>query len=507
MNLQSKTVKNVVAVALGLVLICTIAIAAGNKDKATDVATTEKNNVTGRTAGVVLSLDELEEQALEAIQNADYTQMQTAFVTAAEEAIASVPDGPVLTEEEQLWQNRLMADVDNQMNVRAEASTGSEIVGRLRKGDVAEVVEIGEEWTHIKSGNVDGFVKNEYCVYGLDALAYAKENIDTRAFVTGSSVRLREEPTTDCGVVTAVSKGMLLIVDTDAETVDGWVPVGYVGKTRYISADYVDDERLLTLSDIDDFLTTTSSFYYFLEKPFEFKYYDTHKKYINLFKENSKFETFLKILETANINNAFPEARYGNLENDYDLDSDLLYEIMHILQFESMQYDKCVLLKNNNYRKRIYPDKNSKIYIIKDNKIERVYTYECIDDYFERIITDEYKDIVPRWQSNLSCTIECGLDNILNKIPEQYKDYYNILSTQIDIDNMNIICFYQDKELKIVYKKFFSDLERDDSDIKDIIDDYENNIKDNCIYDEQRKVLEFLKKKKEEEKTLKKALR
>ena len=276
---------------------------------------------------------------------------------------------------------------------------------------------------------------------------------------------------------------------------------------EFLSADYVDDERLLTLSDIDDFLTTTSSFYYFLEKPFEFEYYDTHKKYINLFKENSKFETFLKILETANINNAFPEARYGNLENDYDLDSDLLYEIMRILQFESMQYDKCVLLKNNNYRKRIYPDKNSKIYIIKDNKIERVYTYECIDDYFERIITDEYKDIVPRWQSNLSCTIECGLDNILNKIPEQYKDYYNILSTQIDIDNMNIICFYQDKELKIVYKKFFSDLERDDSDIKDIIDDYENNIKDNCIYDEQRKVLEFLKKKKEEEKTLKKALR
>ena len=276
---------------------------------------------------------------------------------------------------------------------------------------------------------------------------------------------------------------------------------------EFLSADYVDDERLITLSDIDDFLTTTSSFYYFLEKPFEFKYYDTHKKYINLFKENSKFETFLKILETANINNAFPEARYGNLENDYDLDSDLLYEIMRILQFESMRYDKCVLLKNNNYRKRIYPDKNSKIYIIKDNKIERVYTYECIEDYFERIITDEYKDIVPRWQSNLSCTIECGLDNILNKIPEQYKDYYNILSTQIDIDNMNIVCFYQDKELKIVYKKFFSDLERDDSDIKDIIDDYENNIKYNCIYDEQRKVLEFLKKKKEEEKTLKKALR
>ena len=32
---------------------------------------------------------------------------------------------------------------------------------------------------------------------------------------------------------------------------------------EFLSADYVDDERLITLSDIDDFLTTTSSFYYF----------------------------------------------------------------------------------------------------------------------------------------------------------------------------------------------------------------------------------------------------
>ena len=246
MNLQSKAGKNAVAVALGLLLICIIAITAGNEDKTTDVAATETNNVAGRTAGVVLSLGELEEQALTAIQSADYTEMQTVFVTAAEEAIASVPDGPILTEEEQLWQNRLMADVDNQMNVRAEASTDSEIVGRLRKGDVAEIVEIGEEWTHIKSGNVDGFVKNEYCVYGLDAMAYAKENIDTRAIVTGNSVRLREGATTDSGVVTSVSKGMLLIVDTEAETVDGWVPVGYVGKTRYISADYVDVEMPLS---------------------------------------------------------------------------------------------------------------------------------------------------------------------------------------------------------------------------------------------------------------------
>lgn len=250
MSLQNKAVKSAIATALGLVLICIITVTAGNKNDAKDVASqqvTEVETSTGRTAGIVLSLSGLEEQALDAIRNVDYTQAQTVFVTAAEEAIASVPDGPILTEEEQLWQNRLMADVDKQMNVRAEASTESEIVGRLRKGDVAEIIEIGDAWTHIKSGNVDGFVKNEYCIYGLDAMAYAYANIDIRATVTGNGVRVRNEASTESGIVAAVSKGATLIVEPDAEVAEGWVAVRFTGKTRYVSADYV--ETVLSTSE------------------------------------------------------------------------------------------------------------------------------------------------------------------------------------------------------------------------------------------------------------------
>lgn len=191
MNLQNKAVKSAIAVATGLCVLGVIAATSGTTDNAMDVVSQQTTETAeGRTAGVVLSLNELEEQALTELQNIDYEQMQTVFVTAAEETVESIPEGPILTEEEQWWQTRLMADVTDKMNVRAQASKDSEIVGRLRKGDVAEVVEIGEEWTHIKSGNVDGYVKNEYCIYGLDAMAYAKANIDTRAIVTGNSVRL-----------------------------------------------------------------------------------------------------------------------------------------------------------------------------------------------------------------------------------------------------------------------------------------------------------------------------
>ena len=246
MNLKNKAVNSAM-----ILVFCTVlmGIIAGNADSPVVSEAAMENQqtetvqgvaFTGRAAGVVLSLNNLESQALDELQQAEVVRLQTVVVTAAEEAVESVPDGPIYTEEEQLWLNRLMADVDAQMNVRAEATSDSEIVGRLRKGDVAEVVEMGEEWTHIKSGNVDGYVKNSYCVFGLDALAYANENIDIRATITGKGVRVRREASTESGVVASLSKGSVLIVEPDAEEVEGWVAVRYTGKTRYVSAEYVE---------------------------------------------------------------------------------------------------------------------------------------------------------------------------------------------------------------------------------------------------------------------------
>ena len=263
MNLKQKVMQST-ALAVGVVGMSIIAVVAGtsvttggNAVAQQEIAT-EINIATGRTAGVVSTLDNLEEQSMTALAQVGVEQIQMDVVTASEtssevlteenetEAIEEVVAEtevvePALSEEEQLWQNRLMADVSKQMNVREEASAESGLVGRLRKGDVAEVVEKGEEWTLIRSGNVEGYVKNSYCVFGLDALAYAKENVDTRAIVNANGLRVRSEASTETGaIVAAVSKGATLIVDTEAEVPEGWVAVGYTGKTRYVSAEYVD---------------------------------------------------------------------------------------------------------------------------------------------------------------------------------------------------------------------------------------------------------------------------
>lgn len=143
------------------------------------------------------------------------------------------------------WQNRLMADVDEFLYVRASGDADAEIIGKLYKGDVADVVENGDTWTHVVSGDVDGYVNNDYCVSGEDALDYAQENVETEAQVNTNGLRVRNAASEDASVITAVSEGTTLTVDTDAETEDGWVAVKYKGQTAYASADYVTTELAL----------------------------------------------------------------------------------------------------------------------------------------------------------------------------------------------------------------------------------------------------------------------
>ncbi len=200
----------------------------------TDLATSTNVN-TSRTAGVIATIDSMEADAFQIIETASVEQTTTGIVAAAEE-----PEAPALTEEEMIWQNRLMAEVNEFLYVRASGNEDAEIVGKLYKGDVAEIVEAGDTWTHITSGNVDGYVNNDFCIFGLDALAYAKANFDTEAEILTNGLRVRSEASEEASVVTAVSEGTTLIADTSAEQVDGWVAVIYGGSTRYVSADYVE---------------------------------------------------------------------------------------------------------------------------------------------------------------------------------------------------------------------------------------------------------------------------
>lgn len=247
MSLRKRAIESVVLAAL-LVMMSAIAVATDMVVvEATPVAVETKTDLaTDGTAGVVVPLNQVEKSALTSIGavTANVEQTKTTLVAAAEDGEAVLTEETV-SEEELAWQNRLMADVQEFLYVRAAGDENAEIVGKLYKGDVAEIVEYGDTWTHVVSGSVDGYVMNSYCVFGADAMNYAMSTFDTEAEIQTNGLRIRRDASTDGAVIAAVSTGMSLTVDTKAEPVDGWVAVTYAGETGYVSAEYVTTELAL----------------------------------------------------------------------------------------------------------------------------------------------------------------------------------------------------------------------------------------------------------------------
>lgn len=138
------------------------------------------------------------------------------------------------------WQNRLMANVEESLNVRTEANEESALAGKLRKGDVAEVTERGEEWSKIISGNVSGYVKNEFCVFGDDAHNYANENCTTNAKVLEGGLRLRAEASEEAQICDVAAQDDVLTVKKDVEAPEGWVAVSHGDGVAYVSSQYVE---------------------------------------------------------------------------------------------------------------------------------------------------------------------------------------------------------------------------------------------------------------------------
>lgn len=140
------------------------------------------------------------------------------------------------------WEKKLLANVgkDTYLNVREKPTTDSAVVGKLYRGAGATIEKKGKEWTKIVSGDVTGYVKNEYCVFGEDARVFAEKNCDTHAVATEDGLRVREESDTDSKIITLLEEGDSVKVSKNAKSEDGWVAVKYNGEKAYVSADYVD---------------------------------------------------------------------------------------------------------------------------------------------------------------------------------------------------------------------------------------------------------------------------
>lgn len=186
--------------------------------------------------------DEIEQEIEDNIRAAEEEEKAQDAIAATIEASRAAK---VMAEAEEAspWSNRVMANVEESLNVRSTPDETGELVGKLYKGTAADILERGDTWTKISSGAVEGYVKNEFVAFDEEAEAIAHRDGKLTATIEGETIRIRKEPGEDAEVLDLAAEGSTYTAIEDNEQ---WVAIQYSSDVPgYISGDYVSVELIL----------------------------------------------------------------------------------------------------------------------------------------------------------------------------------------------------------------------------------------------------------------------
>ena len=131
----------------------------------------------------------------------------------------------------------VMANVKDAVNVRSEASKDASKVGKLYKDCGGTIIERKDGWTKLQSGNIIGWVSDEYLLFGEEAEELANDVGKIIATVNAESLRVRKEPNAEAGIYTLLPKGEVMEVLDDGT--GEWICIDYEGSDGYVSGEFV----------------------------------------------------------------------------------------------------------------------------------------------------------------------------------------------------------------------------------------------------------------------------
>lgn len=130
----------------------------------------------------------------------------------------------------------VMAKVNQYVNIRKEPNQDSEKVGVLYKDCGGDILQRQDSWTKIQSGDVTGWVSDDYLYFGEEAQKEAKEVGILTAYSETETLRVRKEASLDSGVLGLLAMGEAVeAIEEDGD----WVSINYEGETGYVAAEYV----------------------------------------------------------------------------------------------------------------------------------------------------------------------------------------------------------------------------------------------------------------------------
>lgn len=136
------------------------------------------------------------------------------------------------------FKDKCIAVTEDYVNVRAKAGTDSDVVGIIGNNGVATVVSKGKEWSHIVSGNCEGYISNDFLLFGDDAGAYAETNCTKQVRIATETLNVREQADVNSDCLTQVGENQVFdILSQD----DKWIQIALDDENSgYVSADYVE---------------------------------------------------------------------------------------------------------------------------------------------------------------------------------------------------------------------------------------------------------------------------
>ena len=158
----------------------------------------------------------------------------------ADPADVPVDEASVEDTNEDEYASFAIADVTNYVNVRTEPNTDSEVAGKIYDGAVAQILSVageGQDWFQIVSGNVEGYIKAEFFIYGDAAAAVVDDYVTRYATVQADRLNVREEMSTDAKRIGYIDNGEKVKILEDS---GDWLKVQYTEeKSGYVAAEYV----------------------------------------------------------------------------------------------------------------------------------------------------------------------------------------------------------------------------------------------------------------------------
>ena len=135
------------------------------------------------------------------------------------------------------YENLAVANVDDALNLREKPDTDAKVLGTCFRGGGGTILKRKNGWTKIRSGGLEGWLTDDYLVFGDDIKPLAKELGLYIATVSTQTLHVREEASTDSAIVgLAAAEDYYPVLSQET----GWVKIQLsVDTSGYVSSDYV----------------------------------------------------------------------------------------------------------------------------------------------------------------------------------------------------------------------------------------------------------------------------